>query len=95
VPYFGSPCPAQGRTSRILVARLIRLESRTKTPYQMPLINRLTKITNDTIVRARARSMPRGKAVTGIVEAMRGNRLPTGRTLRRSQAAICLTCAPE
>ena len=30
--------------------RLTRLESRTKTPYQMLLINRLTKVTNDPIV---------------------------------------------
>src|SRR4029450_901053 len=49
-PYFGSPCPARTRSSRILFARLTWLESRTKTPYQMLLINRLTKVTNDPIV---------------------------------------------
>src|SRR6266496_2544091 len=49
-PYFGSPCPARTRSSRLLFARLTWLESRTKTPYQMLLINRLTKVTNDPIV---------------------------------------------
>src|SRR6266567_7977490 len=48
--YFGSPCPARTRSSRLLFARLTWLESRTKTPYQMLLINRLTKVTNDPIV---------------------------------------------
>src|ERR1700719_4445658 len=49
-PYFGSPCPARTRSSRILFARLTWLERRTKTPYQIPLINRLTKVTNDPIL---------------------------------------------
>src|SRR5438876_2868228 len=49
-PYFGSPCRARTRSSRILLARLTWLESRTKTPYQMLLINWLTKVTNDPIV---------------------------------------------
>src|SRR6266511_175275 len=48
--YFGSPCPTPTRSSRILLARLTWLESRTKPPYQMLLIHRLTKVTNDPIV---------------------------------------------
>src|ERR1700722_11236339 len=49
-PYFGSPCPALTWSSRILFVRLSCLESRTKTPHQMLLINRLTKVTNDPVV---------------------------------------------
>src|ERR1700731_4597552 len=49
-PYSGSPCPARTRSSRILFARLTWLESRTKTSYQMLLINRLTQVTNNPIV---------------------------------------------
>lgn len=49
-PCFGSPCPAQARNSRILVARLTRQQGSTKTPHQMLLIKRLTKVTNDPVV---------------------------------------------
>src|SRR5262245_405220 len=49
-PYFSSPCPARTRSSRVLLARLACPERRTKTPNQMLLINRLTKVTNDPII---------------------------------------------
>src|SRR5713101_6677771 len=49
--YFSSPCPARKRKSScILFRQPTRRESGTKTPYQMLLINWLTKVTNDPIV---------------------------------------------
>ena len=74
-PYFASPCPAQARNSRVPAARLTRLERRTKTPYQMLLIKRLTKVTNDPMVQ--------GAGVVNVVgvgsNEDRGNRVTSMR----------------
>src|ERR1700730_10200280 len=49
-PYFSSPCLTPKRKSWILVRRLYRRESVTKTAHQMLFVHWLTKITNDHIV---------------------------------------------
>src|SRR5712671_5457030 len=48
-PYFCSRCPALERNSRILVLRIIRLESRMEAPYETLLADRLAEITHDSI----------------------------------------------
>ena len=48
--HFSSRCPAQKGNSRLLLRRLTRPESRTNTPDQIALINRLSKVTDDSIV---------------------------------------------
>jgi hypothetical protein len=48
-PYFSSPCPALEMNSRILVLRIMRLESRMEAPYETLLADRLAEITHDSI----------------------------------------------
>src|SRR5262249_10674006 len=48
-PYFSSPCRARKRSSCILFRRLAALESLAKAAYQLLLVNRLPKVTNDPV----------------------------------------------
>src|ERR1700741_2390014 len=49
-PYFSSSCLTRKGKSWLLVRQLCIRESGTKTAYQMPLVHRLAKVTNDPFV---------------------------------------------